>query len=166
MSRPLESVIRPIRRDDAVLLAAFFARLGEQSRYWFHPHPFDADTATLLAARADASDEVRFMMTHHEDGREVAVAYGFLEHLNQDYPVLGIAVADDAHGQGLGRRMVLHLVEAARRGGKRGIQLTVYDDNVRARRLYEQCGFVTSRVVYHMNRIFDNAVISDEAERR
>jgi ribosomal protein S18 acetylase RimI-like enzyme len=105
-------------------------------------------------------------MILHEDGREVAVAYGFLEHLDQDYPVLGIAVADDTHGQGLGRRMMLHLIEAGRRAGKRGIQLTVYEDNVRARRLYEQCGFVTYRVVHHMTRIFDDAVFSVEVERR
>jgi ribosomal protein S18 acetylase RimI-like enzyme len=42
------------------------------------------------------------------------------------------------------------LLDAARSRGCRGVKLTVYDDNPRARHLYERFGFTTRRLVHHM----------------
>jgi ribosomal protein S18 acetylase RimI-like enzyme len=42
------------------------------------------------------------------------------------------------------------LLDAARSRGCHAVKLTVYDDNPRARHLYERCGFTTRRLVHHM----------------
>ncbi len=50
-------------------------------------------------------------------------------------------------GGGLGRRLVLGALDAARRRGARSVTLRVLEPNVRARRLYEACGFVVEGVL-------------------
>src|SRR5438876_4656540 len=150
---PSSVVIRPLRRDDADVLEALFGALGAQSRHWFHPHPFDRGTAEMLVSQVGDPDEVRYLMVRPAHGREEAVGYGFLMELRTAMPILGIAIADYAQGHGLGQRLMQHLIDAARRMGKRGIRLTVYDDNRCARHLYEKCGFVTRRIVHHMELV-------------
>jgi ribosomal protein S18 acetylase RimI-like enzyme len=148
-------LIRPLAPDDGDRLAALFAALGEQSRSWFHPHPFERQTVEALVSKAGEPTTLRYLMLEQGAGSEQVVGYGFLLQADTALPVLGIAIADHAHGHGLGERLLRHLIEVARHTGKQGIQLTVYDDNLRARRLYERCGFVTRRLVHHLDLLFD-----------
>ncbi len=56
---------------------------------------------------------------------------------------LGISVAHDAQGQGVGRAMMAALLDYADNWGQvLRIELTVYADNARAIALYERFGFV------------------------
>ena len=58
--------------------------------------------------------------------------------------LFGMYVADEMRGRGVGRALVRSALDAARqRPGVRLVQLTVTETNDAARRLYEQCGFVT-----------------------
>lgn len=152
-------IIRPLCRGDAGLLEAFFQSLGAQSRAWFHPHPFDAETAERLVSEVGNHSEARYLMVRRVNGHEDIVGYGFLFHLAADMPELGIAIADHVQGNGLGQRMMQHLIEVGRQMGKRGLKLTVYDDNRGARHVYEKCGFVTRRLVHHMEFLFDKRSI-------
>ncbi len=147
--------IRPLEHGDAKRLDALFHSLGDRSRHWFHPHPFDKETAEALVAAIANPDERRYLMIGHLEAREVVVGYGFLMELDAEMPTLGIAIADREHGRGYGERMMRYLIETGRELGKRGIQLTVYDDNAGARHLYERCGFTTRRIVHHMDIVFD-----------
>jgi GNAT superfamily N-acetyltransferase len=155
-------VIRRLRATDTDLLAAFFAALGEQSRYWFHPHAFDQATAERICAgggiqqppenpeRPGVPREIYWLLVAERGGREVVAGYGFYLRWDQSVPALGIAVADAFQGLGLGHRLMQFLLDAARSHGRAGARLTVYDDNLRARRLYERFGFTTRRLVHHM----------------
>lgn len=55
--------------------------------------------------------------------------------------LMGMSVAADRQGAGVGRRLLAHLVERARAAGHAKLELEVYEDNPRAVRLYEQFGF-------------------------
>jgi ribosomal protein S18 acetylase RimI-like enzyme len=149
-------LIRPLRPDDAGLLVAFFLTLGPRSRWWFHPHPFDRQTAVRLVSQIGTADERRYLMVRLCSGHEEVVGYGFLVDLAADMPELGIAIADHTQGRGLGQHMMQHLIAVGRQLGKRGIRLTVYDDNHGARHVYEQAGFTTQRIAHHMELVFQD----------
>ena len=56
-------------------------------------------------------------------------------------PELGVAVADDLHGKGLGTAVVCVLVGLAKALGKSGVELTTMKGNDAAFRCYQRCGF-------------------------
>ncbi|MBA2948530.1 GNAT family N-acetyltransferase [Streptomyces himalayensis] len=60
--------------------------------------------------------------------------------------IQGLAVADEARGQGVGRALVRAAVDEARRQGARRITLRVLGPNTPARKLYESEGFVVEGV--------------------
>jgi GNAT superfamily N-acetyltransferase len=158
--------IRRLRPDDADLLAGFFAGLSEQSRHWFHPHAFDRATAERICAgggiqqpphnpdRPDTPREIYWLLVVSRAGREAAAGYGFYLRWDQPQPALGIAIGDAFQNAGLGRSLMQFLLDVARSHGRSGVRLTVYDDNRRARHLYERFGFTTRRLVHHMQLDF------------
>ena len=64
--------------------------------------------------------------------------YGFVA---EDVPELSIAVIASRRQEGIGRRLLVDLIEASLTQGYRAISLSVVEDNP-ARRLYESAGFV------------------------
>jgi ribosomal protein S18 acetylase RimI-like enzyme len=64
--------------------------------------------------------------------------YGFID---PETPEIGIAVVAEARGRGLGRRLLTALIARAQRDGYPALSLAVRKTNIRARRLYESCGF-------------------------
>lgn len=84
-----------------------------------------------------------------EDGEPVGAAWyrtfsatshghGFV---SEDVPELAIAVIEPRRHEGIGRRLLVDLVEASVAQGHRAISLSVAENNP-ARRLYEASGFV------------------------
>jgi RimJ/RimL family protein N-acetyltransferase len=64
------------------------------------------------------------------------------EKLRHKASLFGMVVAPAWRGRGLGRRLVMAVLDQARRqAGLRVVQLTVSDGNAQASRLYEHCGF-------------------------
>jgi ribosomal protein S18 acetylase RimI-like enzyme len=55
--------------------------------------------------------------------------------------VFGMAVAPEAMGQGVGKALVMRIIELAAADGLRQLVLTVSEGNVAAERLYRSCGF-------------------------
>jgi GNAT superfamily N-acetyltransferase len=68
---------------------------------------------------------------------EAEHGYGFV---GEDVPELSIAVIASRRGKGIGRRLLVGLVEASVVQGLQALSLGVNDDNP-ARRLYESVGF-------------------------
>jgi RimJ/RimL family protein N-acetyltransferase len=62
---------------------------------------------------------------------------------------LGIGLHANYRGQGLGRKLLEATVDAAWRYGIERIELTVFADNRRARRLYDSFGFTAQGVLQH-----------------
>ena len=69
---------------------------------------------------------------------EVNRGYGFV---SEDVPELSIAVAAPHRHEGIGRRLLVDLIEASVAQGWRALSLSVAEENP-ARRLYESVGFV------------------------
>ena len=80
-------------------------------------------------------------------GDEMA-ACGGISPVSRAYPRkkhragFGICVKKAYWGQGLGGKIISALSDEAMKMGYTQIELTVVSDNVRARKLYERCGFV------------------------
>jgi len=138
----LDVEIRPLREDDEDILFQFFRSLSEKTVYYFEPHPFDRNTAKRLASEASTDKStIRFLATIREDSGEKAVGYAFLWKLDRDLPSIGIGVADDYQGRGLGKVLMQALLAKAREIGKKRLRLSVCEANEAAISLYRKMGF-------------------------
>ncbi|MGO8917442.1 MAG: N-acetyltransferase family protein [Stellaceae bacterium] len=66
---------------------------------------------------------------------------------------LGIGLHADYRGRGLGRKLLDATIAAAWRYGLERIELTVFMSNERARRLYEQAGFLPEGVLRRHRKV-------------
>jgi RimJ/RimL family protein N-acetyltransferase len=143
--------VRCLSADDGALLHRLFKGLSEQSKRWYRPHPpWDRPTAEKLAAASEGSDDLRFLVRTVADGETRPVALCGLFGLRRSRPELGIGIADEFHGRGVGQALMAHLIETARRLGKPRVYLTVDEDNPRARHVYRKAGFGLVRVIHEM----------------
>jgi len=69
------------------------------------------------------------------------VAHGFMRSVQSDVPELGIAVAEQWRGCGLGRRMLLFLEAVGAAAGKSAIELTTVQHNTTAQHIFETVGY-------------------------
>lgn len=130
--------IAPVGAGDAALLAGLFARIqADPAAARFHPHPFTADEAAKRAAYRGL-DLYAVMAIGDEP-----VGYGLLRGWDDGYavPSLGICIVEEHRGSGAGRALMEYLHLAAKLRGAPAIRLKVYQDNERARRLYEALGY-------------------------
>jgi len=141
--------IKKLRKRDTEKFYEFFTALSERTKYFFHPHPFDRETAEKLCNERD-KNTVRFVVIIDEK----IAGYGFLWNLNNDFPSLGICIRDDFQGKGIGKGLMEYLINFAKKKDKKGLVLTVYKDNENAISLYQKYGFEIERVIYSMRLKF------------
>jgi ribosomal protein S18 acetylase RimI-like enzyme len=133
-------LIRPLTLADQAALQEFYDSLTEAVTYFFQPWP-------------EATEEVlRDHLAGAEAGRHVVLAvvaptgsvegHGFLWNVDTDKPVLGIGLRERAQGQGWGRALMEALLAEADDRGLPEVNLTVLQDNIRGRNLYESLDFV------------------------
>jgi ribosomal-protein-alanine N-acetyltransferase len=137
--RPSSVEITQLCPTHASSLARFFSALREfGADEFFHPHSLLPSAATEVASYI--GKDLYFVML---DGGEV-IAYGMLRGWDEGYeiPSLGIAVAPDSIGQGVGRTMMFFLHLAARRAKAKEVRLRVDSKNTRAIGLYRSLGYV------------------------
>lgn len=75
---------------------------------------------------------------------------------------LGMGLLPDYRGRGLGRRLVVETVRAARAAGMERVELEVFASNTRAIRLYEALGFVhegVKRRARKLDGVYDDNVM-------
>jgi ribosomal protein S18 acetylase RimI-like enzyme len=129
----------PLRREHELSFARFLADLEANGDHvFFHPHPFDAETARMLSTCESTPDEYWLLV-----GDEV-LAYGMLRGWAEGYsvPSLGLAVSPRHRGRGLARAMMHHLHTRAAARGASHVRLKVARDNHAAHRLYQALGYV------------------------
>lgn len=131
--------VRKLRQTDGEQFYKFMCSLSPYSRSMFNPHPFDRHMAERVAADANSPNSFRIVAVY---GGEI-IGYACWTHrmFRSNFPIVSIVVADAFQNQGLGRQLMQLLIEAARRGAKRGLELDVYKENARAIHLYESLGF-------------------------
>lgn len=135
----MEVHLRQLRTDDAPRLVAFYNGLSTRSRRLFRPLGWTADLQQCQDVVEAACAGDRFDVVAVEDDR--IVGWAFLTRMREPTPHLGIACAEDHHGQGLGTRLMQTVMEHARAHDKQAVDLIVVQENDRARRLYEKHGF-------------------------
>ena len=72
---------------------------------------------------------------------EKMLGYVFLLDTDTGVPTMGIALAEDCRGRGLGKTLTRFVLAEAREMGKGGVQVTTHVANIRAQALYEAMGF-------------------------
>lgn len=147
---------RPLVADDAAALGAYFQALSDVTRSRFAPHPFDQATADAVCASIDRGTTLR--MVGDAGGRIVSyflLNFAFDPREFERYAAAGISldpdadcriapsVADAYQNQQLGGAMFAHLLDIARRLGRRRVILWggVQARNDRARHFYLKHGF-------------------------
>lgn len=146
--------IRPAEHSDKDFILSLLPRLVE-----FGP-PSWRNPAQMTAADTEVLERV---LTTNPSGTVVLVAedesgtpLGFI-HLNtsRDYytheahgHISDIAVASAGEGRGVGRALMAAAEEWARNQGYRWLTLSVFAQNLRARKLYEELGYRVDMMKY------------------
>ncbi len=128
---------RRLRPEDRQALRLFGASLSAATTGVFLPHLYDDATLEPLLRRSQAGDDLTLGLFR---GPRM-MAYFFLWHFDQPFPLLGIGLHDEIQGAGLGRQMLNLLVAEAAHHGSAGVDLTTLPTNDRAFRLYLSVGF-------------------------
>ncbi len=146
--------VRPVRADDEPLLAELFARLSPRTVYQRFLAPVPRVRSEWIREFANVDYDRRLGIV----AQPVAPTAGELIALAQ-YEAVGdgaaeiaIVVRDDWQGRGLGRRLLLTIVEAADRRGRTHLQAWVNADNSRMLRLLDRHTEVVART-------FDGGVV-------
>ena len=112
---------------------------------WIEDHARAENSVALVAVNTEAKGERRNL----EDGELVGLldCWGGTRRGMRHETTLGISVKAGWRGQGIGRMMMERALEWARESGVvTRVQLEVLAENVRARKLYEELGFVVEGV--------------------
>jgi RimJ/RimL family protein N-acetyltransferase len=169
-------VIREARPEDAAELIAYLRRVFAEAGInliteadEFSPTVETESRIIREMARADNS----LFLVAEQDGRLVGqlTLEGGKRRNVRHAATLGITVAQEWRGQGVGRRLIEYAVDWARRSGIiTRIELHVFARNVGAIHLYESCGFVREgvrrRAVHRDGGYIDDLIMSlllDEA---
>jgi len=132
--------VRPIEAADREALRAGFERLSPESRYrrFFTPMPSLSDRDLDYLVNVDHHDHEALVVLDEPDGDIVAVARFVRTGPAEAEPA--IVVADDLQGNGLGRRLMLALIERAQEESVDRFRAPVLADNEAALRLLGSLG--------------------------
>jgi len=134
-----EVLLRVVERSDGPLVYEHMMTMSEESRSLFCPHPFDRLQAEAIAVDAHSRQSLRILALVGD--RPAGYAYFTTRNAKSGFPMLGIAVTDEFQGIGLGRALMVCLINSAKAQGFNGLTLNVFKNNYRAQRLYTSLGF-------------------------
>jgi glycosyltransferase involved in cell wall biosynthesis/GNAT superfamily N-acetyltransferase len=129
---------RPLDISSATDLGRLFDQIRvSPGAEFFHPHPLDPAEAKRICG---LSGKDYYCLAYLG---ETPVGYGMLRGWDAGYaePSLGVALAPDFVGRGLGRELTMHLHAVATARGAASIRLKVYTRNQAGRALYLKLGY-------------------------
>ena len=155
-----EVLLRPLRKDDAPMLGAYFLGFSVATTRVYGPHQFDQQTADRLCAELDSADTLRMLGIVERGSQQRIIAY-FIVHFGiyesdakryRDRNMLlsstsdcelAPSVADGDQNTGVGSLVMEHLMPLLRRVGRKRLVLVggVRAENLRAIHFYEKFGF-------------------------
>ena len=141
------ATIRPIRPDDAHLLADFFERMGPESRYFRFFGVKRSLDPVEIAYFTTVDYDSRMALVALVGGSMVAVGrYDVLDH-DPTVAEVAFAVADDQQGRGLGTELLQLLTTYARSRGIVGFRAFVLPENRQMLRVFRNSGFELNRTL-------------------
>lgn len=138
--------IRPIRAEDAELDQRFVRELSEQSKYFRFMNIMHELSETMLVSltQIDYSREMALIAVTQEQDKEIALGVARYA-INPDGTSckFALVVADNVTGKGLGQKLMISLMEAARDQGLKTIEGEVLNNNHNMLKLMNRLGFST-----------------------
>lgn len=155
-----EIILRCAKSDDAeMLLSGYKQMLGETQFLYCAPDEInltvEQERAFIEKNNADADKLLILAFVGGYYAGNCSFAGKTASRRTAHRASLGIAVFEEFTGKGLGKIMLEKLLAEAKRAGFEQMELIVYADNIRARRLYEKLGFTECGRVPDARRISD-----------
>ncbi len=76
-----------------------------------------------------------------ESENQIIGTYVLLPTRPETVELVNIAVAEEMHGKGIGKQLVLHAIQTARRKGFKTIEIGTGNSSIGQLALYQKCGF-------------------------
>ena len=137
-------VIRPIRPEDAELEQAFVHNLSEESRYFRFMNSVQELSESMLVrfTQIDYSREMALIAVTIEQDKEIELGVTRYA-INPDGETceFALVIADSMRGKGLGHKLMVALMDAARAKGLQAIEGEVLNNNTGMLRLMKRLGF-------------------------
>jgi acetyltransferase len=144
MADGTDITIRPIRPEDAVLVKKFVHDLSDESKYFRFMNSVQELTEDMLArlTQLDYSREMALVAVAEIDGAEIELGVARYA-INPDGETceFALVIADSIAGKGLGQKLMVSLMEAARSKGLSAIEGEVLNNNHRMLKLMGRLGF-------------------------
>lgn len=140
--------IRRIVEQDKERVKEFFSSLGSESVLFFNANRKNERQMNKYFSNK-AQNFIPFMAEFN--GKMAGLM--FLYRLNRSIPWLGVCVADEFQGKGIGKKLMAYAEKYALENNKGGILLTTHIANTKAQSLYikagyEQLGISEHEIVY------------------
>lgn len=136
--------IRPIRPEDAELVQNFVRGLSEESKYFRFMNSMQELTETMLVrfTQIDYSREIALIAVTEIQNKETELGVArFAINPDGDSCEFAVVVADNMTGKGLGQKLMVSLMEAARSKGLKSIEGEVLNNNHNMLKLMNRLGF-------------------------
>jgi acetyltransferase len=138
--------IRPIRPEDAELVQRFVHDLSEESKYFRFMNSIQELTETMLVrfTQIDYSREMALIAVAVEHEKEVELGVArYAINPDGDTCEFALVIADSMQGKGLGQKLMVALMEAARASGLSVIEGEVLSNNHKMLKLMSRLGFAS-----------------------
>ena len=156
-------IIRKMDYSDKSKVEVFFGKMGGESSAFFNRGR--GNEIFTLSFFENKTKNTEFFIAVEDDEM---LGYVFLMSCDTLIPLLGIAVAENHKGEGIGYKLMTYAMDYAQEQGKGGIMLTTHIANVRGQSLYEKSGFEkigthgASGELFYLKRFTDKNYISEK----
>lgn len=136
--------IRPVRPEDAGLIAQLVARQSEHSRRsrFMSAH---AELPPALLYRLSHTDYARdFALIMHDEANQPLATANYITDADGQSGEFGISIADELQGQGIGLILMNALIGHARSQGLPALRADILADNLPMQKLAQKLGFSIS----------------------
>jgi acetyltransferase len=136
--------VRPIRPEDAELVQAFVRDLSEESKYFRFMNSVQELSQAMLVrfTQIDYSREMALIAVTEEHGKEIELGVArFTTNPDGESCEFALVIADRMHGKGLGQKLMMALMDAARTKGLKVIEGQVLRNNTDMLHLMDRLGF-------------------------
>jgi RimJ/RimL family protein N-acetyltransferase len=125
---------RPVNDKDVDELFHMLKNLPDEGKKFFHPHSFDKKTLIQISA---SKNDYYFVLTLNNK----IVGYSMLRFFGYATPSFGICIRKHYENRGFGSITTERTIQKASQLGYKVVILKVHEENSRAIKLFERCGF-------------------------